>query len=125
MSCLIASLVALRSLLGPSWASLGESLGLSRVPLGRSWGCREHSWGALGPLLGHSCAFLGRSWAGLQRILVLLGASGPLWGRPGRSQEPPETYFGTIFKSSGDALGTILEGIWEQLESYLVMLFLP
>ena len=110
---------------GPFLDPLGEALGLSWVPLGRSWGCLGRSWGALGPLLGHSCAFLGRSWAGLQRILVLLGASGPLWGRPGGSQEPPETNFGTILGPSGDDLGTILGGIWEQLESYLVMLFLP
>ena len=105
MFCLNASWVALRTLLGPSWASLGEALGLSWVPLGRSWGCLGRSWGALGPLLGHSCAFLGRSWAGLQRILVLLGASGPLWGRPGGSQERPETLFGMILGPSGDDLG--------------------
>ena len=125
MFCLNASWVALRILLGPSCSSLGEALGLSWVPLGRSWGCLGRSWGALGPLLGHSCAFLGRAWAGLRRILVLLGASGPLWGRPGGSQEPPETLFGTILVASGDDLGTIFRGIWEQLDSYLDMLFFP
>ena len=100
---------------GRSWASLGRLLA--------ALGALGRSWGALGPLLGHSCALLGRSWATLARILVLLGASGPLWGRPGEAQDPPDTHFGTILGPSGDGLGTILGGIWEQLQSYLVMLF--
>ena len=102
---LIASWVALRTLLGPFWTSLGEALGLSWAPLGRSWG-------PLGLLLGRSGALLGRSWAGLWRNLVLLDASGPLWGRPGQSQEPPETLFRTILGPSGADLGTSLNTPW-------------
>ena len=110
---------ALGAVLEASWALLGVSWAL----LGRSWGGLGLLLGALGALLGRSWALLERSWAGLGRILVLLGASGPLWGRPGGAQGPPDTHFGTILRPSGDGLGTILGGIWEQLQSYLVMLF--
>ena len=67
MSCLIASWVALRTLLGPSCASLGEALGFSWAPLGCSLG---RSWAAVGLFLGRSWALLGRSWADLGPLLV-------------------------------------------------------
>ena len=108
---------------GPFLAPLGALLGRPWASLGRLLAALGALLGALGPLLGRSCALLRRSWAGLRRILVLLGASGPLWGGPGGSQEPPETLFGSILGSSGNDLGTILGGIWEDLESYLVMRF--
>ena len=80
--------------------------------------------GALGALSGRSFGALGRSWTGLWHFLVLLDASGPLWRRPARSPEPPKNLLATILGPSGDDLGTILGGIWEQYESYLVMLSL-
>ena len=102
---------------GPFLEPPGLSFGRSWASLGRLVAALGALLGALGPLLGRSCALLRRSWAGLRRILVLLVASGPLWGRPGGSQEPPETLFGSILGSSGNDLGTILGGIWEKLES--------
>ena len=107
-----------------SWDPLGTLLGRTWASLGRLLAALGALLCALGVLLGRSCPLLGRSWAGLRLILVLWAASGPLWGRPGGFQEPPETLFGMILGPSGDDLGTILGGIWEQLESYLVMLFL-
>ena len=108
-------------LLGPP----GPLLGGSCTSFGRLLDALEALLGILRGLLGCSWDALVRSWAGVRHILVLLGASGPLWGRPGRSQEAPETLFGTILGPSGDDLGTIVGDIWEQLVSYLVMLFLP
>ena len=102
---------------GPFLEPPGVSLGRSWASLGRLLGALGALLGSLGVLLGPSYAHLGRSWGGLWRILWLLSASGPLLRRSGGSQEPPETYFGTI-------LWTIWGGIWEQFERYLVMLFL-